>query len=267
MLDETMLESLRGTTVYDNDGEKIGKVQEIYLDDESNRPEWIAISTGWFGSNVSFVPIGSTQVSDDRVTVPYDKDMVKSAPNFDADQHLSPEEESELYAYYGMSYSSSADSYDSAVDARGTGTATTTTGTARRGGDAMTRSEERMHVGTESVETGRARLRKYVVTENVTQTVPVRREEVRVEREPVTDANVDDALRGPAISEAEHEVTLTEERPVVAKETVPVERVRLSKETRVDEETVSGDVRKEQIAADGVYPDDATDVTRDRVQR
>jgi uncharacterized protein (TIGR02271 family) len=122
----------------------------------------------------------------------------------------------------------------------------------------MTRSEERLDVGTERRETGRARLRKYVVTEEQQVTVPVTREEVRVEREPITDANRGDALDGPGISEEEHEVTLHEERPVVEKETVPVERVRLEKETVTDEEQVSGTVRKERIETEGVddVPDD-----------
>ena len=111
----------------------------------------------------------------------------------------------------------------------------------------MTRSEERLHVGTERVQTGRARLRKYVVTEQQNVTVPVSHEEVRLEREPITDGNVDDALSGPDISEEEHEVVLTEERPVIAKETVPVERIRLGTETVTDTEQVSADVRKEEI--------------------
>ncbi|KES08178.1 photosystem reaction center subunit H [Streptomyces toyocaensis] len=116
--------------------------------------------------------------------------------------------------------------------------------------DAMTRSEEEMHVGVERRETGRARLRKYVVTEEVQQTVPVRHEEVRVEREPITDANRDEAMSGPEISEAEHEVTLHEERPVVTTETVPVERVRMTTEETSEEETVRGQVRKERIEAE-----------------
>ena len=111
----------------------------------------------------------------------------------------------------------------------------------------MTRSEERLRVGTENVQTGRARLRKYVVTENVTTTVPVSHEEVRLEREPITDANRDAALSGADITEEEHEVTLHAERPVVAKETVPVERVRLSTETVTEEHQVNEQVRKEQI--------------------
>jgi uncharacterized protein (TIGR02271 family) len=117
--------------------------------------------------------------------------------------------------------------------------------------DAMTRSEERLSVGTRSEEVGRARLRKYVVSENVTETVPVSREEVRIEREPITDANIGNAMDGPAISEEEHEVVLHAERPVVAKEAVPVERVRLDKTTVTEQETVTDSVRKEQIEMEG----------------
>ena len=117
--------------------------------------------------------------------------------------------------------------------------------------DAMTRSEQRLVAGTEVYETGRARLRKYVVTEHESVQVPVSHEEVRLEREPITDANIDQALSGPDISEEEHEVTLRAERPVVDTEAVPVERVRLGKETVTDTETVSGEVRKEQIEFDG----------------
>jgi uncharacterized protein (TIGR02271 family) len=116
--------------------------------------------------------------------------------------------------------------------------------------DAMTLSEERLNVGVQRREAGRARLRKYVVTENVTQTVPVSREEVRVEREPITDANIGNATSGPAISEEEHEVILHEERPVVEKEAVPVERVRLDTETVTEQRQVSEEVRKEQIDTD-----------------
>jgi len=111
----------------------------------------------------------------------------------------------------------------------------------------MTRSEEQLRVGTEQVQTGTARLRKHIVTENVSHTVPVSHEEVRVQREPITDANRDQAMGGSELSEEEHEVTLHAEQPVVTKETVPVERVKLGTETVSGEETVSDSVRKEQI--------------------
>jgi uncharacterized protein (TIGR02271 family) len=115
----------------------------------------------------------------------------------------------------------------------------------------MTRSEEELRVGTQQREAGRARLRKYVVTEHVTQTVPVRHEEVRVEREPITDANRDQALSGADISEEEHEVVLHAEEPVVEKRAVPKERVRLDTETVTEEREISEQVRKEQIDTDG----------------
>ena len=118
----------------------------------------------------------------------------------------------------------------------------------------MTRSEEELRVGKASRESGRARLRKYVVTEQVEQTVPVQREEVRVEREPITDANVGGATDGPAISEEEHEVVLHEEEVVVEKRAVPKERVRMDKHTVTEDQTVSEQVRKEQIEAEGDIP-------------
>jgi uncharacterized protein (TIGR02271 family) len=116
---------------------------------------------------------------------------------------------------------------------------------------AMTRSEEELQVGTQTREAGRARLRKYVVTETQQVTVPVQREELRVEREPITDANLDAATSGPAISEEEHEVTLREEEVVVDKRAVPKERVRLDTETVTEERQVSEEIRKEQIEVDG----------------
>lgn len=128
---------------------------------------------------------------------------------------------------------------------------TGTVGRDRDAGEGMTRSEEQLRVGTENVETGRARLRKYVVTENVTTTVPVSHEEVRVEREPITDADAAGTVRGGELGEEEQEVTLHAERPVVDKEAVPVEKVRLDTETVTDEEKVTEQVRKERIEAEG----------------
>ena len=114
----------------------------------------------------------------------------------------------------------------------------------------MTRSEEELLVGTRAHEAGRVRLRKYVVTEYVQQSVPVQREEVRIEREPISDANVDRALAGPGISEEEHEVVLHEEELVVEKRVVPKERVRLAKDTVTDEQQVTEQLRKERIDVD-----------------
>jgi uncharacterized protein (TIGR02271 family) len=244
-----------GQDVYDESGDKIGSAAEVYLDDETGRPEWVTVRTGMFGTKESFVPIRNADLTDDGVRVPVSKSQVKDAPTIDTDGHLSPQEEQELYRYYGMGTGTTGTTttQTSGVDERpavGHDTSGPTTD------NAMTRSEERLNVGTRSEEVGRARLRKYVVTENVTETVPVSREEVRVEREPITDANVGNAMDGPAISEEEHEVTLHGETPVVDKEAVPVERVRLDKTTVTDQATVSEGVRKEEIDVDSAADTD-----------
>jgi uncharacterized protein (TIGR02271 family) len=262
-----------GSNVLDSEGNKIGSIGQLYLDDRTEDPSWATVKTGLFGTSESFIPLAEATVDGDDIRVPYTKDQVKDAPRLDPDGHLSETEEDRLFEHYGLGANGA---YTGTTGTAGVGTDsyTGTTGTSPVGtedyddaagargavghdtsgpttDDAMTRSEEQLHVGTESRETGRARLRKYIVTENVTQTVPVSREEVRVEREPITDANAGDALSGPDLSEEEHEVVLREERPVVEKETVPVERVRLDKETVTDQETVSEEVRKEQIETDG----------------
>jgi uncharacterized protein (TIGR02271 family) len=247
---------LADTDVYDTDGDKIGSVGQVYLDDESGNPEWVTVKTGLFGTKETFIPLQNASVADDRVTVAYGKDQVKDAPRIEADGPVSHDDESELYTYYGLSGAGNQRTgyQDDATYSAGTDTAKSS-GRKNRGDDnAMTRSEERLVTGTRTEEAGKARLRKHVVTEQQQVTVPVSHEEVRLEREPITDANAGDAYDGTDITEAEHEVTLRAERPVVDTETVPVERVRLGKETVREQENVSGEVRKEQIEFDG--PDD-----------
>jgi uncharacterized protein (TIGR02271 family) len=238
---EGILDS-RGATVVDSDGDRIGTVEDIYLDQNTDEPEWVVVKTGLIGSRVSFVPLAEATQEGSDIRVPYDKDRVKGAPSMDPDGELSQAEEAELYSYYGLSYSEQ--SSDTGLPEGGD-----TSGPATD--DAMTRSEEELRVGTTRREAGRARLKKYVVTENVTQTVPVEREEVRIEREPITDANVGRATSGPDISDEEHEVTLTEEEVVTEKRAVPKERVRLAKDTVTEEEQVTEQVRKERIDTEG----------------
>ena len=249
---ESAVAAWRGATAVDHDGERIGTIDEIYADADTDKPEWLAVKTGLFGSKLSFIPIAEASETGGGVQVPYDNQQVKDAPAVERDGELSREEEANLYRHYGLGYSEARS--DSGLprgngrDKVGHDTSGPTTD------DAMTRSEEELRVGTASRESGRARLRKYVVTEQVEQTVPVQREEVRVEREPITDANVGDATAGPAISEEEHEVTLHEEEVVVEKRVVPKERVRLDKDTVTEHQTVSEEVRKEQIEAEGDTP-------------
>jgi uncharacterized protein (TIGR02271 family) len=274
MLSLEQFRTLSGRTLVGRDGEKLGKIDQLYADSDGGSPTFVTVSTGLFGSNTTFVPVGDAHLQGDDLAVPYTKDQVKDAPNVAPDGELSVDEEDRLYAHYGIgsgqSYADTEVSDGATLSGGGVQTGTTTTGTAADttstgttagavGHDtsgpttdsAMTRSEEQLRVGTQKVEAGRARLRKYVVTEDVTTTVPVSREEIRVEREPITDANRGAAYDGPAISEEEHEVVLTEERPVVAKEAVAVERIRLDKETVTEQQTVTDSVRKEQVELEG----------------
>lgn len=269
--------------VTSQDGSKIGSIGQIFLDDESGRPEWVTVKTGLFGNGESFVPLSGAEVRGQDVVVPHDKAKVKDAPRVDdEDGHLDPAQEQELFRYYGVSStgdSTGRNEYGTGRDESGDRSGTGVTGGVAGAGhdrdregdrpgdhghdqgvghdtsgpntdDAMTRSEERVDVGTQTESAGKARLRKYVVTENVTKTVPVSREEVRVEREPITDANRGEALSGGDLTEEEHEVELKQERVVVDKETVPVERVRLDKDTVTEEQQVDEEVRKERIEAD-----------------
>ena len=231
----------RGRTVVDRDGDKIGTLEEIYLDDQTEKPEWALVNTGLFGTKSSFVPLAGAQPSGEDVRVGFTKDQVKDAPKLDPDGELAQSEEAELYRHYGLEYSE-----------RSSGSGLPEGGRGRAGSDdAMTRSEEELRVGTAEREKGRVRLRKYVVTDEVEQTVPVRREEARVEREPITDENLDRATSGPEISESEHEVVLREEEPVVEKRAVPKERVRLEKDVETEEQPVSEQVRQERIEVEG----------------
>ena len=250
------LQNMEGRTAVDGNGAKLGKIGQVYADDQSGQPLWVTISTGTFGTKERFAPLYGSRTEDGDLRLAVTKDMVKDAPGVAADGRLEDSENEALYTYYqgylgGSTQDACARRPGNAGDTRedvpgqdgiqGRDTSGPITD------DAMTRSEERLHVGTENAEVGRARLRKHVVTENVTQTVPVSHEEVRLEREPVTDANRGQATSGGDISEEEHEVTLHAERPVTAKEAVPVERVRLGTETVTEDHEVSETLRKEQI--------------------
>jgi uncharacterized protein (TIGR02271 family) len=244
----------RGENLTDREGDKIGAIQEIYLDADSGTPEWALVNTGLFGSKSTFVPLRDASEEDGTLRVPFDKATVKDAPKMDPDGQLSQGEETELYRYYGIEYGDGGSSDDRRRDrmeddrdAGGTVGRDTSGPTTDQ---AMTRSEEELKVGKTQRETGRARLRKYVVTDEVQQTVPVQREEIRVEREPITDANVGNATDGPEISEEEHEVVLHEEEVVAEKRVVPKERVRLDKDAVTEDRTVSEDVRREEIKVD-----------------
>ncbi len=265
--------TMTGAQVVGPDGDKLGKVADVYLDNQTSKPEWAAVKSGMFGGHVSLVPLAQAEFDGESLRVPYDKEQIKNAPHHDPDAELSQSAEAELFEHYGVPYG--GDTVTAQTGGQGGQESGRQTGGKQDSGQqsgqrrdrsgeagvqgqdtsgpttdkAMTRSEEQLHVGTEQVQGGTARLRKYVTSEDVTQTVPVRHEEVRVEREPITDANRGEATSGAELSEEEHEVTLHAEKPVVHKETVPVERVRLGTETVTEEHTVNETVRKENIEA------------------
>jgi uncharacterized protein (TIGR02271 family) len=238
MPDTETVRTWQGRTLLDRDGSRIGTIDAIYLDDRTGQPEWALVNTGLFGTKASFVPLIQAFQSDNDVLVPYDKQLVRDAPRVDVDQRLSEAEEQRLWRHYGLDY-------DTTDRSGATGRNSTSRGTVGRDvsgpttDDAMTRSEEELRVGTAQRERGRVRLRKYVTTEQVQQTVPVRREKARLDREPITNANIDAATSGPDVSEEEHEVILREEEPVVEKRVVPRERVRLDKDTVTGEEEMA----------------------------
>jgi Domain of unknown function (DUF2382) len=157
----------QGRTVVDRSGEKIGTFEEFFLEAETDAPAWGAVGTGLFGRRRSLLPLSEAEPTDaEELRVPFGKDQVLAAPQADPDVELSREEEEALYRHYGLDYATESDEPE---------------------GGALIRSEEEVDVRAEARPRERLRLKKYVVTEHVTKTVPVRREKIAVEREPVDD--------------------------------------------------------------------------------
>ena len=324
MRDVKRAQDLIGSDVYDREGDKIGRVGNVYVDDATHQPEWVTVRTGLFGTKESFVPLEGASTSEDSISVGVSRDKVKDSPRVDTEHgHLSDQEGQNLYSYYGIKRPSPAPPQQGqAQDGHRTrsrpspaqmpgaqrpgtsGSPMTSSGgtngsnhrkrsgpsggpagTARQspsrmeqrpgrntrqrhsadghaprrgtqrtegmrgnspGSQSMT--EEQPRVETETVEAGRVRLRKYVVTEKESVTVALRREEVRIVREPISESEREQMPSPDAeLGEEQEEIILYAERPVISKETVPVERVRLSTETITEEETAPGDVGKEKF--------------------
>ncbi len=300
------IKDLFNATAYDKNGEKLGDVNEVFVDDQSGQPTFVEVNHGLFGMNSSLVPLRGHDFSGDDLKLGFSKDRIKDAPEFDSDKPLTPEAQSDIFKHYGLESAHDVTDYkDSNLDSKrdvqagadkdhnltagagaagagagvaGAGVAgahadekkaathtTDAAATERKAGVAddaaaartnndgeLIRSEEQLNVNKERVATGEARLRKYVVTDTETVEVPVEREEVRVERTPINaeDAkNYNGAISGDS---EEASVTLHEERVNVNKETVPVEKINLKKDTVRDTETHTEELRKEQIDTDGV---------------
>ncbi|MTB70892.1 DUF2382 domain-containing protein [Arsenicicoccus sp. MKL-02] len=279
MFSNEHIEQVLNGTVVDNNGDKIGKVGDVYNDDRTGNPSWVTVNTGLFGTSNTFIPLDDAQVDGDTIRVPFSKDKVKDAPRVDADRHLDADEERELYRYYGQDYDEGyvaagtrggdhgadgdADATAGRNDHGADGDADATAGRNDHGADGdadatagrpladrdrtqgdntLTRSEEELHVGTREREAGRVRLRKHVRTERESVTVPVTHEEVRVERTPIRDGE-----GGRIGGDETAEVRLKADEVVVDKDVVAKEQVSLGKETVTEQQRVTEDVRKEEI--------------------
>lgn len=272
MANNREIRELLDSTAYDVDGDKLGSVNEVYINDTSGQPDFVEVNHGLFGLGSSLVPLRGHSLNGEELRLAFQKDRIKDAPNVDADAHLSNEDQAELYRHYGLADTDNVTEYtrDEHLHARpdaavaGAGVA----GAVDRDFDRTTdvdvdrdavvdndaeiiRSEERLSVDKERVNAGDVRLRKYVVHDTETIEVPVEREEVVIEREPITDADRAHLGHTGTIGEEEASVTLHEERVVVNKETVPVEKIGLDKRVVRETETVTEDVAKERVETEG----------------
>lgn len=251
MITEKMTRELIGRQAYDAQGQKVGKIGQVYLDERTGNPSWATVNTGLFGTKESFVPLDDADVKDGDIALGVTKETVKQSPHVgQTAEHLTGREEDELRRHYHGGTHASGETGTASAGTGSAGTHDATSGD--RGRDraddgSMTRHEERLRVDTEAEETGTVRLRKYVVTEEQNVTVPVSHEEVRLEREPISEG---DRTGGATIGEDTQEVTLHAERPVVNKTTEAVETVRMDTRTVTEDQTVSDRVRKEQIEVD-----------------
>jgi uncharacterized protein (TIGR02271 family) len=234
-MQQVRLDEMRGRPVYDLNGDKIGSVEEIFYDDQSQRPEWIGVGTGFFKTKRVLVPVQGASLQEDGICVAYGADQVKDSPDIDGDD-ISDRTEQELYQYYRLD--------GTRGDTRGG-----TRGKAPKADadQALTRSEEELQVGKERTQAGSVRLRKWVETEPVALDVELQRETARVVRERV-DKPVDSKN---AFNEEQIEVPLQAERPVTSKRTVAKERIGVEKNVESETRKVRDEVRKERVDVDG----------------
>ena len=231
---------LTDRTALDCNYSKIGTIADVYVDNATGRPDWLAIKTGLFGTKLSFAPLTGAHVYGDDVVVRYDASLVKDAPKVEADGQLTADEEWDLYRHYGIDF-------DPMTGNGKRGGRAQKNASARGTGETMTRSEEQLDVKKRTHRSGTARLRKWIETEDVEVRVPVQREKVRVITEPITDASHDKAMAVDDLTTGQQEIVLNEEVVEVEKRVVPKERVRLETETERDQVAVNDTVRKERI--------------------
>ncbi len=243
----TQAEQLLGTRVTGSDGRVVGTVEQVFRDDVDGTPAWARIRSG---KTSRFVPLGTSQVTADGLSVPFDAQKILGGPSIEAGQHMSAAQAEELSRYYELIVPAqqapgqqapgqqvSSEQVPSQQVRSQPGMAT------QADQDWLVRQEERLQVAKEMFESGRIRLHKYVDVEPVEQAVHTFHEEYDVERIPIT---AEDRISG-SIGECEQEIVLHEERAVLRKEIVPVERVRLRTRRVEEDSTVKDELRRERI--------------------
>jgi len=229
-----------GYEVFDQVGEKIGKVDDLFVD-ESDQPEYIGVKMGFLGTRSTLIPWEAVSSTDDEgraITVVTDKDTAKNGPAFDDDREITPEFEEEVYSYYGLQRSQTTTEEPGAYEAYQDAAPSTTGEDELR----VQRTEEELAAGTREREAGQLKVRKRVRTDREQIEVPTRHEEVSVERVPVSGEATE-----AQIGEDEVVVPVTEEEVVVGKRAVAKEEVRIRKDVVEDTEVVEEDVRREEI--------------------
>ena len=239
-----------GYEVYDQSGEKIGKVDDLFVD-ENNNPEYVGVKMGFLGTRSTLIPMDIITVDDSagRLVTSADKETVKNGPTFDDDREILPGFENEVHSYYGLQRTQTTEERGADGAYFGEAATATTTGTSVRDEDELRvqRTEEELAAGTREREAGQVIVRKRVRTDRERLEIPVRREEVTVERVPVSEGT---AATEAQIGDEEVSVPLTEEEVVVEKRPVAKEEVRIRKDVVEDAEVIEEDVRREEIDVD-----------------
>ncbi|RKS09542.1 uncharacterized protein (TIGR02271 family) [Nocardiopsis sp. Huas11] len=263
-------EGLVGHRVLDDEGQNIGKIKQVYLDERTNEPTWVSVHTGLFGMKETLVPLQGARTVEEDIQVPYDKATVKDAPNVEGGQNLTEEEKAVISDYFAQHGSvprqagGEADRMTGTTADEGSTMGPTEEGTTAGAGMAgergdwaetsdegevrMVRHEEQVDIGVERRESGQARIHKSVESERFDETVPLHHEEIQVERRPITDPSQVEDPGG--MAEGEERFVLHEERPVVSKREVPVEEVRVRKQEVSHDEHVEGERMRERIEMD-----------------
>lgn len=240
-----------GRTVVDSGGAPIGTIADIYLSRDGEEPVWAHVDVGQFGAAMRLVPLAAATDAGDDVSVSHPRAIIVAAPDLHPGDELSDDDERELSRYYGLERAETGSAETGRAESGRAEDGTDGDPGAPRAPEVV-RSEEELHVGTERRPARTVRMRKEVVTDYVTKTIPVRREQLRLVEEPATDEGLERARASqqPESQQPESqqpELTLHEEQPVVETRVVPTERVRLGTHTVAGEAEVSDEVRKERV--------------------